>query len=121
MERAECGLYESRNLFTHHLIPTGSPARGVWPELMMFKNNQLMWGYIHVRTKNDYFYSVRRWPFELFEIISKVIGQYLEIYDFNLECRVFLNDRQTVIENIKFSDLKHLEKLSEIVANRICT
>jgi hypothetical protein len=114
-------LYESRNLFPHHLIPTGSPARGVWPELMMFKNNQLMWGYIHVRTKNDYFYSVRRWPFELFEIISKVIGQYLEIYDFNLECRVFLNDRQTVIENIKFSDLKHLEKLSEIVANRICT
>ncbi len=46
-------LYESRNLFTHHLIPTGSPARGVWPELMMFKNNQLMWSYIHVRTKND--------------------------------------------------------------------
>jgi hypothetical protein len=73
------------------------------------------------RTRNDYLYYVRRWPFELFEIISKIIDQYLEIYDFNLECRVFLNDRKTVIENIKFSDLKHLEKLSEIIANRICT
>jgi hypothetical protein len=106
-------LYESRNLFTHHLTPTGSPARGVWPELMMIENNKLMWGYSHVRTKKDYSYHVRRWPFELFEIISNIIGQDIKIYDFNLKCRVFVN-KKALINDIKFSDLRDLEKLSEI-------
>ena len=108
-------LYESRNLFTHHLKPTGSPARGVWPEIMMVKNNRLLWGYTHVRTQKAYFYSVRRWPFELFEIISNTIDQYIELYDFNLECRVHFEE--ALISNIKFSDLRDLGKLKTFSKN----
>lgn len=112
--RKKAFLYESRNLFTHYLLPTGSPARGVWTENLIIKDGKLLWGYSHVRTKNNNSYSVRKWPFELFEIISNTIEQPIEIYDFNVECSVWVTlepSAGVVINSINFLDLRDLNTL----------
>jgi hypothetical protein len=107
-------LYESRNLFTHSSIPTGSPSRGLWPETIIVRDGKLLWGYHSVRVKNSYFYHVRRWPFELFEIVSCAIGKPIEIYEFDIECQAWFeleSDENFVIGNINFSDLRDLNRL----------
>lgn len=110
-------LYDSRNSFTHGLIPTGSNVRGLWPEPIIVENNKLMWGYNHVRTEKNYSYSVRRWPFELFEIISKTIGQEIEIYDFNLECSLIF-EPEAYSCNVQFSELRYPGKLRFFIGDK---
>jgi hypothetical protein len=114
-EKKKSFLYESRNLFTHRLKPTGSAARAIFPDAVMVKDNKISWGYSLVRTDRSYAYFVRKYPFELFEIISSVIGQPIEVYDFNLECRVFVkfeSGAYVCIENVRFSSLRDLSQIN---------
>jgi hypothetical protein len=111
-------LYDSRNLFTHQAILTGSPAGGLFPEIIMIKDEKILWGYEQVRINNTFNYSVRRWPFELFEIISDVIGQPTDIYDFDVECMVhFFLDSMPVIKNVKLKDLKDINRVIKFAKN----
>lgn len=114
-EKKKSFLYESRNLFTHRLKPTGSPARAIFSDTVMVKDSKISWGYIPVRIDRPYVYFVRKYPFELFEIISSIIGQPIEVYDFNLECKVivkFESSASVSIENVRFSSLRDLSKIN---------
>jgi hypothetical protein len=115
-------LYESRNLFTHHLELTGTPRKGMFPDMVFVKGNEIQWIYEDVRNDGAYFYSVRRWPFELFEIISSVIGEPIEIYDFDLECRLIVqleSDKCVDLGSVKFSSLRDLSEINNEALRRL--
>jgi hypothetical protein len=117
-------LYESRNFFTHQGELTGSPAGGLFGKIIEInidgEEETILWGYENVRIKKKCHYSVRRWPFELFEIISKVIEQPINIYDFDIECLAEVHFKCTTftIKKLNFKDLKDTNRLINFVKNQ---
>lgn len=107
-------LYESRNLFTHSAQPTGNAHLGLFSEMVIIGSGELRWGYRLARTEKNYEYYVRKWPFELFEIISSHIEAPLEIYDFDLECGVFVEEANIVLQGIRFFELRNLSRIVEL-------
>jgi hypothetical protein len=111
-------LFQSRNLFTHYLKLTGTYRRGLFLDTVLVEGQKIKWSYEQVLKHKSYFYSVRRWPFELFEIISSVIGKPMEIYDFDLDCQVIIclepgNLSKSMFGRVKLSSLKDLNKINE--------
>jgi len=114
-------LYDSRNLFTHQLEATGTPRRGMFPDMVIVKGNEICWIPLDVRDDKNYSYSVERWPFELFEIISSAIGEPLEIYDFDVECHLIVeleSDKNVDMGNVKFSSLRDLSEINNEALRR---
>ncbi|MEA5550176.1 hypothetical protein VB713_04130 [Anabaena cylindrica UHCC 0172] len=83
-------LYNSRNIFTHQAELTGNAGGGILPKMIFIRNGKLLSYFECVRKQNSYFYSIKRWPFELFEIISNAIGETINIYDFDAACKIYI-------------------------------
>ena len=83
-------LYNSRNIFTHQAELTGNAGGGLFPKMIFIRNGKLLSTFECVRKQDSYFYSIKRWPFELFEIISNAIGETINIYDFDAECKIYI-------------------------------
>lgn len=108
-------LYNSRNIFTHKAELTGSAGGGLFPKMIVIRNGKLLWGFECVRKQDSYFYSIKRWPFELFEIISNAIGETINIYDFDVECRIYIEFDECNKECIIDDKLAVLKDINELI------
>ncbi len=110
-------LFECRNLFTHGGIPTGSAFRVLSPMTVIIEDGVVKWGYLMVRKDKKYTYHVRRWPFLLFEVVAREIGDSVPEFSVPIDAWV-TNNRGVgvVISGVRYSDLRDVDGLVRLAS-----
>jgi hypothetical protein len=107
-------LYSTRNAFTHEAKAKGQVARVISPYLTMLGPNGYKYGFTEVDRDRRCTYSVRRWPFILYETVANYIGESVPDFQVTFSVGVDIGGSMIWLEPLLWEHLKHPDELRRL-------